>query len=170
MRQGADYPSLGDQERPISKALRANAAIVASMRVIHWILLVLAAFEVAVVILVTRSTHTAWPLTRIIGACLLLLVLAWVGVARFQLGGAFSVTPQARHLVTTGLYRRIRNPIYVASPFLLIGLSLVFAHWWPLLLLIAVIPLQMVRARREEAVLRAAFGAEYDRYRAQTWF
>lgn len=140
------------------------------MRVIHWILLVLAAFEVAVLVFVTRSTHTAWPLTRIIGTCLLLLVFAWVGLARFQLGRAFSVTPQARQLVTTGLYGRLRNPIYLASPFLLISLSLVLAHWWPLLLLLVVIPLQLVRARREEAVLRNAFSAEYDRYRARTWF
>ena len=140
------------------------------MRVIHWILFVLAAFEVAVIVFVARSTHQAWPLTRMLGACLLLLVFAWVAIARIQLGRAFSVTPQARQLVTTGLYRRIRNPIYFASPFLLIGLSLVFGQWWPLLLLFVVLPLQMVRARREEAVLRAAFGAEYDRYHAQTWF
>lgn len=141
-----------------------------SMGVIHWILLVLAAFEVAVVVLVTRSTHLAWPPTRIIGACLLLLVFAWVGTARFQLGRAFSVTAQARQLVTTGLYGRIRNPIYFASPFLLIALALVLAQWWPLVLLIVIIPLQIVRARREEVVLRAAFGAEYDRYRTRTWF
>jgi len=86
------------------------------------------------------------------------------------LGSAFSLTPQARQLVITGIYARIRNPIYMASPLLLIGLSLVFAKWWPMLLLVAVIPLQIGRARREASVLRAAFGAEYDRYRAKTWF
>lgn len=140
------------------------------MRVVHWILFVLALIEVAVIALVARSTHHAWPLTRIIGICLLLLVFAWIATARVQLGRAFSVTPQARQLVTSGLYGRIRNPIYLASPFLLIGFSLVLAQWWPMLLLLAVIPLQIVRARREEAVLRAAFGAEYERYRARTWF
>ena len=140
------------------------------MRVLHWLLFLVAVAEAAIVVLITRSTHLAWPTTRIIGICLLLLVIAWVGVARFQLGRAFSVTPQARQLVTTGLYARIRNPIYFASPFLLIGLSLVLAQWWPMLLLIVVIPLQIARARREAAVLRAAFGAEYDRYYAKTWF
>jgi protein-S-isoprenylcysteine O-methyltransferase Ste14 len=80
------------------------------------------------------------------------------------------VTAQARQLVTTGLYKRIRNPIYFASPFLLIGLALAVERWWPLLLLIVVVPLQMVRARREEAVLRAAFGSDYDDYRRRTWF
>lgn len=140
------------------------------MRALHWILLVFAAFEVAVLALVYKSLHVRWPLPSTIGVALLLAVLAWVAVARFQLGKAFSVTPQARQLVTTGLYARIRNPIYVASPFLLLSLALVLLHWWPLLLLVVIIPLQIVRARREGSVLRAAFGAEYERYRAKTWF
>ena len=140
------------------------------MRAVRLILLVLAAIEVSFVVLVTRAAHLAWPPMRITGMCLLLLVIAWVGIARFQLGRSFSVTPQARHLVTTGIYARIRNPIYLASPFLLIGLSLVLTQWWPMLLLIVVVPLQIMRARREATVLRAAFGAEYDRYRARTWF
>jgi protein-S-isoprenylcysteine O-methyltransferase Ste14 len=112
----------------------------------------------------------AWPPGRIVGACILVLALVWVGIARIQLGRSFSVTAQARRLVTTGIYARIRNPIYVASPLLLIGLSLVTARWWPMLLLIVVVPVQIVRARREAKVLRAAFGEEYERYRARTWF
>lgn len=141
-----------------------------SMRVVHWVLFVLALVEVAMLTLVARSSHQAWPPTRVIGVCLLLLVFAWVAIARIQLGRAFSVTPQARHLVTTGLYARIRNPIYFASPFLLLGVSLVLAQWWILLLLVVILPLQIARARREEAVLRSAFGPEYDQYRAHTWF
>ncbi len=140
------------------------------MRVIHTVLLVLAVIEVTFVVLVTRTVQLAWPPMQIAGMCLLLLVIAWVGTARYQLGRSFSVTPQARQLVTNGLYARFRNPIYLASPILLIGLSLVLAQWWPMLLLLVVVPLQIVRARREASVLRAAFGAEYDRYRARTWF
>jgi protein-S-isoprenylcysteine O-methyltransferase Ste14 len=140
------------------------------MRLVRTVLLVLAAIEVTLVVLVTRTAHLRWPPIRIAGMCLLLLVIAWVGIARYQLGWSFSVKPQARQLVTNGLYARFRNPIYLASPILLVGLSLVLGQWWPMLLLIAVVPLQIVRARREASVLRAAFGAEYDRYRARTWF
>jgi protein-S-isoprenylcysteine O-methyltransferase Ste14 len=132
------------------------------MRIFHWLLFALAALEVAIFILVAKSTGSAWPPMRIFGACLLPGVLFWVAVARVQLGSSFSVTPQARRLVTRGLYSRFRNPIYVATPFLFIGFALVIAKWWPLLLLVVVIPVQIVRARREADVLRAAFGAEYE--------
>jgi protein-S-isoprenylcysteine O-methyltransferase Ste14 len=140
------------------------------MRLVHWILFALAVLATVIAVYGTRSTNAGWPATRAAGVCLLLLVCAWIALARFQLGRAFSVRAQARQLITTGLYKRIRNPIYFASPFLLIGLALAVARWWPLLLLIVVVPLQIVRARREEAVLRAAFGSEYDDYRSRTWF
>jgi protein-S-isoprenylcysteine O-methyltransferase Ste14 len=42
--------------------------------------------------------------------------------------------------------------------------------WWLLLALVIVIPMQIVRSRREAAVLQATFGEEYLRYRQQTWF
>ncbi len=91
-------------------------------------------------------------------------------VARLQLGAAFSVRPEARQLVETGLYSRLRHPIYVfgTAAFLLVLLAL---QGWPALAIWAIlIPVQVVRARREERVLAEAFGAEYDAYRDATWF
>ena len=35
-------------------------------------------------------------------------------VARRQLGASFSVRPEAQPLVTTGLYAKLRHPIYLA--------------------------------------------------------
>ena len=40
--------------------------------------------------------------------------------------------------------------------------------WLPVFVLL--IPLQLWRARKESAVLEAAFGDEYRAYRAGTWF
>ena len=91
-------------------------------------------------------------------------------VARRQLGVAFSVRPQARQLVATGLYAKLRHPIYVfgTMAFLLVLLALLGR---PALAIWAVlIPIQVIRARREEAVLAEAFGAEYEAYRSSTWF
>jgi len=39
-----------------------------------------------------------------------------------------------------------------------------------LLILLALIPIQIIRARREAAVLEAKFGDEYREYRKRTWF
>jgi protein-S-isoprenylcysteine O-methyltransferase Ste14 len=91
-------------------------------------------------------------------------------VARRQLGVAFSVRPEARGLVTSGLYSKLRHPIYVFGTlaFLLVLLAL---QGWPALAIWAVlVPVQVIRARREERVLAEAFGADYETYRQSTWF
>lgn len=91
-------------------------------------------------------------------------------VARWQLGTAFSVQAEAHHLVVTGLYAKIRHPIYVfgTGAFLLVLLAL---QGWPALAIWAIlIPVQVIRAGREDHVLAEAFGAEYATYRRSTWF
>jgi len=113
--------------------------------------------------------HEPWPRLRIAGALVTLVSLSLIALARIQLGRSFSVRAKATRLVTTGLYSRIRNPIYVFGCFFFLGLAMFFPAWWLLLLLIIVIPMQIVRARREAAVLEATFGDEYRRYRQQTW-
>ena len=93
----------------------------------------------------------------------------WV-VARLELGRSFSVGAQAHELVTRGLYRHVRNPIYVfgTAAFLLVLLSL--QGWQALVIWAVLVPVQVVRGRREQRVLAEAFGAEYAAYRASTWF
>ena len=46
--------------------------------------------------------------------------------ARYQLGDSFSVSPQARRLVTHGVYSRIRNPLYVFSTLMILGLVIAY--------------------------------------------
>jgi protein-S-isoprenylcysteine O-methyltransferase Ste14 len=113
--------------------------------------------------------HQPWPPLRIAGALLMFLSLAVIFTARLQLGRAFSVRARATRLVTTGLYRRLRNPIYIFGCLLFVGLAMFIPTWWPLALLVGIIPMQIMRARREAAVLEANFGEEYKRYRAGTW-
>jgi protein-S-isoprenylcysteine O-methyltransferase Ste14 len=47
---------------------------------------------------------------------------------------------------------------------------MVVGWWWWLLAIALLVPVQIVRARKEEKVLTAAFGEEYTRYKAGTWF
>jgi len=95
--------------------------------------------------------------------------ILWV-VARRQLGVAFSVKPQARQLVTTGLYAKLRHPIYVFGTMAFLLVLLALQGWQALTIWAILIPVQVIRARREEAVLAEAFGAEYEAYRRSTWF
>lgn len=103
---------------------------------------------------------------------LILLVVGFVlwTVARFQLGTAFTVSPQARQLVSAGIYSRIRNPIYIFGSCVIAGVILFLGHPLGLLIFVGLIPLQIWRARKEASVLEAKFGEQYRAYRASTWF
>ncbi len=92
-------------------------------------------------------------------------------VARQQLGKSFTVSAQAKALVTTGLYSKIRNPIYFFGGVAFVGVFLAWGNMYALVGVIAIyFTMQVLRARKESAVLEQAFGDEYRRYKASTWF
>jgi protein-S-isoprenylcysteine O-methyltransferase Ste14 len=91
-------------------------------------------------------------------------------LSRYTLGRSFSIVPKATALVTTGIYSRIRNPIYISGEIVLAGLVLILWRFELLIVLLALVPLQIMRARREAAVLEAKFGDAYREYRKRTWF
>lgn len=115
------------------------------------------------------SSQVAAPL-RIAGA-----VLVVVGVSallhafgRFVLEGLGTPAPVAppERLVVGGLYRHVRNPMYLAVLLTIVGQALVL--WQPVLLVYAaVVGVAMVSFvyGYEQPTLSARFGAEYDAYR-----
>jgi len=107
---------------------------------------------------------------QMVGVCLLVIGFFLWTTARFQLGKSLAVTAQAKKLVTSGLYSKIRNPIYVFGSCTIIGLILTVGRPIWLLVFIAIIPLQVWRTGKESSVLESAFGDEYRTYRASTWF
>src|ERR1700692_277469 len=107
---------------------------------------------------------------RLIGLLLGLIGLAGVILSRYTLGRSFSVAPKATALVTSGIYSRIRNPIYISGMIFLIGVVLIVERPKLLAVLLVLIPMQIIRARREAAVLEAKFGDAYREYRKRTWF
>jgi protein-S-isoprenylcysteine O-methyltransferase Ste14 len=107
-----------------------------------------------------------FPLLRVIGV---LLVMAGVPVlldsfARFALTGLGTPAPvfPTRHLVVSGLYQHVRNPMYIAVVSVIIGQGLLFGNvrvleygalvWLGFYLFVLAY---------EEPVLRATFGTEY---------
>jgi protein-S-isoprenylcysteine O-methyltransferase Ste14 len=73
-------------------------------------------------------------------------------------------------LITHGVYSKIRNPIYAFGSLLVAGLALVLHRPGLWLLFVAIIIVQIFRARREAQVLEDAFGDAYREYRRKTWF
>jgi protein-S-isoprenylcysteine O-methyltransferase Ste14 len=107
---------------------------------------------------------------RQVGLALGVMGLAGVVIARYTLGRSFSVRAKATALVTSGIYSRIRNPIYVSAEVFLIGIAIMLGKPLLLILAAAIAPIQIWRARREARVLEAKFGEEYRQYRRRTWF
>jgi protein-S-isoprenylcysteine O-methyltransferase Ste14 len=130
----------------------------------------LALIVFAVPFLVLLFWGPPWTALRIAGLIICIPCLLLLALARIQLGRAFSVQAKASTLVTSGLYSRIRNPIYVFSGLGIAGLFLWINLPWLLLIFVVVIPMQVWRSRVEARVLEEKFGAEYVEYKKKTWF
>jgi protein-S-isoprenylcysteine O-methyltransferase Ste14 len=70
-----------------------------------------------------------------------------------------------KHLVTVGLYRYVRNPMYVAMTILLIGWSIVLPSQWLIVYLVGLwIAFHLRVVLYEEPRLLTLFGAEWQAY------
>jgi protein-S-isoprenylcysteine O-methyltransferase Ste14 len=109
--------------------------------------------------------------------------IRWLGVVLFTAGGALRIWPvyvlgrrfsglvaiQPGHtLVTSGVYRVIRQPSYLGLLVGALGWALAFRSGIGLLLTALLVPVLLARIRAEEALLRAQFGEEYDAYAVRT--
>src|ERR1700676_3191743 len=116
-----------------------------------------------------RPPFLGLELTRGIGAIMILAGVPGLvdAFARFALQGLGTPAPIAppRNLVVSGLYRYVRNPIYVAVVAVILGQAVLFADWH-LLGYGALIWLffHIVVIAYEEPTLRQSYGAEYESY------
>ncbi len=106
-----------------------------------------------------------------IGVLLILVGLPGLvdSFARFALQGLDTPAPVAptKHLVVTGLYRYVRNPIFLAVVTIILGQALLFGDWRLIVycaLLWLAFHVQVVAY--EEPTLDETFGSEYEVYRA----
>lgn len=110
-----------------------------------------------------------WQGFRWIGAAIAaagtaVLIEAFVRFVRHGRGTPAPPLP-TEHLVVTGLYRRVRNPMYLGVLAAIAGQALLFGSR-DLLVYLAVVAagFHLFVLAYEEPTLRARYGAEYERY------
>ena len=76
------------------------------------------------------------------------------------------LTPQASSaLVVRGIYRRTRNPMYLAMLLVLVAWACIVSNWAALAMLpLFVATLNRLQIQPEERALHARFGAEFENY------
>jgi hypothetical protein len=74
-------------------------------------------------------------------------------LARKELGDAFSARPDARKLVTSGIYSKIRHPVYVFGTPAWVGALLPMLGWQAFVVGLIIVAVEIVRARREERLM-----------------
>jgi protein-S-isoprenylcysteine O-methyltransferase Ste14 len=110
-----------------------------------------------------------WAPLVVLGAVLLaaglfVLVQAFVRFVVEGLGTPAPVAP-TEHLVVGGLYRHVRNPMYLALGAIVAGQALILGRPALLLYAAAVLAVTATFVRLyEEPALRRQFGAEYEAY------
>jgi protein-S-isoprenylcysteine O-methyltransferase Ste14 len=112
--------------------------------------------------------------SRLVGVLLILAGLPGLvdSFARFALQGLGTPAPFAptKNLVVTGLYRHVRNPIYIAVVAIILGQAMLFGDWrlalWGSLLWLF---FHLFVIAYEEPTLRDTFGSEYEAYRLKRW-
>lgn len=129
---------------------------------------------VALLMWIVAGWQPSWRIAlrgRTAAAVLLLLVAGAIGIAGVRAFGRARTTvdplrpEKASVLVTSGIYRRTRNPMYVALAIALLAWATWLGHPLALLGVAAFVAwIDRFQIASEERALRALFGTEFERY------
>ncbi len=112
------------------------------------------------------------PWTIIVGYILFLISCPIRWMAFKKIGKYFNhrvALYEGHCLVTTGIYARIRHPIYLGNLLSFIAVPLIFSSWGGLLIILLItLPALIYRIRVEEEFLLRHFGEEYRKYMDKT--
>jgi protein-S-isoprenylcysteine O-methyltransferase Ste14 len=115
---------------------------------------------------VTNINLLGVPLLHLLFTVLFLLPGAWFGIKGVtEVGMKTAETHRANHVVSTGVYSRVRHPQYLGSILAHIGATFLFSAYYSLLVTPIVILVHYVFCWKEEQELINEFGDEYKKYR-----
>ena len=141
--------------RPVDKYASFNPKITALLGTLFTYL----------ILLTPRSPSDA--LWDSLSTVLILLGTTMAILAVLDLGRSMSIMPEARQLVTGGLYGRVRHPLYLAEEIAVLGFCLQFRNWQAAPILMVHLYFQIRRMDWEEGILAKAF-PRYAEYRQRT--
>jgi len=76
---------------------------------------------------------------------------------------------EGQRLHTTGPFSVVRHPLYASLIWIFIGGSLIYSNALSLVITLGVfVPMMLVRAGKEDALLLKTFGGEFEAYRSRT--
>jgi protein-S-isoprenylcysteine O-methyltransferase Ste14 len=135
-----------------------------------WLLVGLQFALIAALVVTTRPLGT---LAANLIAIALLAAGSVVGIAALAANrpGNFNIRPELKpgaRLVTRGIYRKVRHPMYLAVLLAMAAGLAADPRWWRSLLWLMLLAVLVAKLVREERYLSAAF-AEYVDYAARTW-
>lgn len=112
------------------------------------------------------------PLRNIVGVIFLAYAVLVASLAIWQMrkaGTNIDVRKPSTKIVSDGIYRYNRNPMYLSMVLLLISISVLISNIWILLLIpVFIIVIQKGVIEREERYLEGKFGTEYTSYKKST--
>ncbi len=126
---------------------------------------------------------SGWDLVRQQGSLYILSVQSIVGLALIVIGLTIAIVAQItlwrfyssslviredHQLITHGVYRLTRHPIYLGNIMFFIGVTVYASSLYGLLTMSALIPVFLNRIRIEERMLTEEFGDSYRRYKEAT--
>jgi protein-S-isoprenylcysteine O-methyltransferase Ste14 len=112
-----------------------------------------------------------FPVQSIIGMALIIigLIIMIVGQATlFRNYSSFVIIRKDHQLITHGIYRFTRNPIYLGAIMVFAGLPVYAASLYGFLTMLVLIPIFLNRIRLEEELLTAEFQDAYQKYKKTT--
>ena len=111
------------------------------------------------------------PWQRLIGLSLFVVGLTIMIAAQVNLWhnySGFVVIKKGHQLITHGLYRYTRNPIYLGAIMVFASLPIYAASVYGFIAMLFLVPIFLFRIKMEEKMLAEHFGDEYQTYRNTT--
>ena len=139
---------------------------------IPWISVMLAGMVICAMDLIRRQGSLYESSTQnMVGLMPIVIGFVIILIAQITLWKYYSSTlviKENHQLITHGIYRFVRHPIYLGNIIVFMGIAVYVSSLYGFLTLLGLIPVFIVRIRMEERLLTEEFGDRYRTYKKNT--